>query len=101
VPEGSLTGCSVEEYYVTWAESELGVQMVRMIVEFTLAAVFVVLAIVTAVNPQWIEAVSDIGPDGGSGALEWIIVAALGVLAVIAAGLGTRSAIVRGRSAPV
>jgi hypothetical protein len=74
--------------------------MVRMIVEFTLAAVFVILAILTAVNPQWIEAVFGIDPDRGSGALEWITVAAFGAIAVLAAGLGTRTAVLRGRSAP-
>jgi hypothetical protein len=74
--------------------------MVRIIGEFTLAAVFVVLAILTAVNPQWIEAVSGTDPDGGSGALEWVSVAVFGGLAVLAAGLGTRTAVLRGRSAP-
>ena len=73
--------------------------MVRTIVEFALAAVFVLLAILTAVNPQWIEAVFGIDPDGGSGGLEWVTVVAFGALALVAAGLGTRTAILRGRSA--
>jgi hypothetical protein len=73
--------------------------MVRMIVEFVLAGIFVLLAIVTAVNPQWIETVFGIDPDRGSGALEWIIVALFGVLALVAAGLGTRTAVLRRRTA--
>ena len=72
--------------------------MVRVIVEFVLAAVFFVLAVVTGVNPEWIEEVFGTDPDSGSGALEWVIVAAFGVLAVVAAGLGTRTAVLRARS---
>ena len=73
--------------------------MVRMIVEFVLAGIFVLLAIVTAVNPQWIETLSGIDPDRGSGALEWIIMGSFGVLALVAAGLGTRTAVLRRRTA--
>ena len=73
--------------------------MVRMIVEFVCAGVFVLLGILTAVDPEWIEAVFHIDPDRGSGALEWIIVAAFGVLALLAAGLGTRTALSRRRTA--
>ncbi|MGY3380852.1 hypothetical protein ACVWYS_002809 [Arthrobacter sp. TE12231] len=73
--------------------------MVRIIVEFVLAGIFVLLAIVTAANPQWIETVFGIDPDRGSGALEWIIVASFGVLAIVAAGLGTRTAVLRRRTA--
>jgi hypothetical protein len=72
-----------------------------MIVEFSSAVVFVLLAVLTALNPQWIEAVSGIDPDRGSGALEWTAVAALAALALLSAALGTRSAVLRGRSAPV
>jgi hypothetical protein len=74
--------------------------MVRMIAEFSSAVVFVVLATLTALNPQWVEAVSGMDPDRGSGALEWVAVAALGALALLSAGLGTRTAVLRGRSAP-
>lgn len=72
--------------------------MIRMIVEFILAGVFAILAIVTVVNPQWIEAVLRVDPDAGSGALEWLIVAAFGVLALVAAGVGARDAVVRSRA---
>jgi hypothetical protein len=40
-----------------------------------------------------------VDPDRGSGALEWIIVATFGLLALIAAGLGTRTAVLRTRAA--
>ncbi|BCW70448.1 hypothetical protein NicSoilB8_14920 [Arthrobacter sp. NicSoilB8] len=73
--------------------------MVRMVVEFALAGIFMLLAIVTAVNSQWIETVFGIDPDRGSGALEGIIVASFGVLALVAAGLGTRTAVLRRRTA--
>ena len=73
--------------------------MVRMIVEFALAGIFAVLAIVTVVMPQWIEALFGIDPDRGSGALEWVIVASFGALALIAVALGTRTAVLRARTA--
>jgi hypothetical protein len=74
--------------------------MIRMIVEYVLAGVFVVLTILTLVMPQWIEAIFRIDPDRGSGALEWAIVAVFGVLALIAAAFGTKDAIaLRQRSA--
>ena len=78
---------------------ETGTTMIRMIVEFVFAGIFAILAIVTLVYPQWVEAVFGIDPDRGSGALEWIIVAAFGALALIAAGLGTRTAVTRARTA--
>lgn len=72
--------------------------VIRITGEFILAGVFLISAILTAVNPQWIEAVFHIDPDGGSGAFEWIMVGALGLLAVVAAGLGTRTAGLRRRT---
>ncbi|WP_200952502.1 hypothetical protein [Agromyces sp. Soil535] len=70
-----------------------------MIIEYILGAVFVVLAILTLVNPEWIEAIFKVDPDRGSGALEWFIVAIFGVLAVVAAALGTKDAIAMRRRA--
>ena len=51
--------------------------MVRMVIEYVLAAVFVVLAVITVTTPQWVEALFGIDPHRGSGALEWLIVATL------------------------
>jgi hypothetical protein len=56
--------------------------------EFALAGVFAILALLTAVVPDWIEVVFKVDPDGGSGALEWWIVIGFGAVAVAAALLG-------------
>jgi hypothetical protein len=42
----------------------------------------VLAAVLTAIVPSWIETVFNIDPDGGNGAVEWLIVTALVGLAV-------------------
>jgi hypothetical protein len=59
-------------------------------VEYALASVFVLLGVLTAVVPDWIEFVFKIHPDAGNGAVEWVLVAIFGVLAAIAAVYGRR-----------
>ncbi|HEY7812110.1 MAG TPA: hypothetical protein VIC62_02665 [Nakamurella sp.] len=64
--------------------------MTRVRVEVVLAAVFAVLAVLTAIWPTWIEALFEASPDSGSGAFEWAIVGACGLLAVACAVLAGR-----------
>jgi hypothetical protein len=52
----------------------------RFWVEAALAAISLALFVVTLISDGWIEFVFDVSPDGGSGALEWALVA-------VAAGL--------------
>jgi hypothetical protein len=68
----------------------MAVQMIRSRVEFALAGAFVLLALVTALMPAWIEVVFRVDPDAGSGVLEWALVTVLALLAVIAAFRGMR-----------
>lgn len=48
------------------------------------------LALLTALDPDWIEEVFKVDPDAGNGSLEWLIVAGFGVLVLSAAALGRR-----------
>jgi hypothetical protein len=54
----------------------------RIRVETALCVATAMLAIVTVFAHDWIEVVFGVDPDNGNGALEWAIVAALGLLAV-------------------
>jgi hypothetical protein len=62
---------------------------VRLCIEVSMAAVTALLALATAVWPDWIEAVFGVDPDNHRGLIEWAVVAAL--VAVTA----TISAVVR------
>jgi hypothetical protein len=63
--------------------------MTRVRIEALLSAIFAAMAILTSFWPDWIE-VFGWDPDHGDGSLEWALVAAFGVLAVIAALLARR-----------
>ncbi len=52
----------------------------RYWVEVGLAIVTGALLVLTIITREWIEIIFGVDPDGGSGALEWAIVAGLAVL---------------------
>jgi hypothetical protein len=54
------------------------------------AAVTGVAAVITAIVPDWIEAVFHIDPDAGNGSLEWLIVLALALATVTLTALAWR-----------
>jgi len=62
----------------------------RIFAESTLAMVAAALAVVTAINAEWIEWLTGLDPDGGSGALEWGIVVVVSLVAVVAGALARR-----------
>ena len=55
------------------------------------SVVFAVLAVLTLVESDWIEEVFGVDPDAGSGALEWLIVGASSLIAVVLALLARRT----------
>lgn len=48
------------------------------------------LLILTLISREWIEQIFGVDPDGGSGALEWLIVAGLLAVAVVSSWLASR-----------
>jgi hypothetical protein len=55
----------------------------RRNVDTVLACLALIGLMVTLVWPDWIEELTGLNPDGGSGAAEWVAVAVLGVLTLV------------------
>lgn len=62
----------------------------RLHIEVVLAVTSAVLCVLTLVFPAWIEKLTGLEPDAGSGALEWIIAGIFLVAAVVSAVLASR-----------
>jgi hypothetical protein len=54
----------------------------RFWAEFGLAVIAALLCGLTLVQPAWIKSVFGVDSDGGSGAMEWLVVAALAAVAL-------------------
>jgi hypothetical protein len=57
--------------------------------EVVLAAASAVLAMTTAIHPDWIESLTGLDPDAGSGSAEWAVTLILALVAV-ALAVGAR-----------
>jgi hypothetical protein len=63
----------------------------RLTIEALLALTCLMLAIVTIVDPEWIEELTGADPDAGSGTLEWLVVIGFGLVSVILSRLAWRT----------
>jgi hypothetical protein len=61
----------------------------RLRMEVLLAVISAILCALTLVFPEWIEELTGLEPDAGSGALEWII-AGLFLAAAVVSGVAAR-----------
>ncbi len=57
----------------------------RFWLESALATVTALLLVVTVIWREWIEVVFCVDPDGGSGAVEWLVVLVLGIISAVSA----------------
>jgi hypothetical protein len=62
----------------------------RLRIEAVLAGISAALCVLTLVTPEWIEALTGLEPDSGSGALEWVVAGVFLVAAVVAAVFARR-----------
>jgi len=65
-------------------------EMLRARLETAFAVLFAMAAIATTIWPTWIEGLTRLEPDGGSGETEWQFVLVLGVAATAAAVFARR-----------
>jgi hypothetical protein len=71
----------------------------RFRIELVLACISFALFILTLISAEWIEELTGLEPDAGSGALEWIITIAFAAAALVLFVLARRDAL-RLRHAP-
>jgi len=64
--------------------------VIRARIELGLSAVFAVLTVVTLVWPTWIESLTGLEPDAGSGETEWWLVVVLGLVTIALGLIGAR-----------
>ena len=57
----------------------------RFRIEAAISALSAVSLVATVIDPEWIEFVFGVDPDGGSGALEWGLSPGLAALALLSA----------------
>jgi hypothetical protein len=62
----------------------------RLRIEVVLAVISAALCVLTLVFPRWIEELTGLKPDAGSGALEWVITGVFLVAALVSAILAHR-----------
>ena len=62
----------------------------RFLIETALAVASAALLLLTLISKEWIELLFGVDPDGGSGTLEWAIVAALVAMTVAFGALARR-----------
>jgi hypothetical protein len=62
----------------------------RFWIELGLGVLSGLLLVLTLVTREWIELLFGVDPDGGSGALEWVIVACLVLLTLVFSALARR-----------
>jgi hypothetical protein len=62
----------------------------RFWIEVGLGVMSALLLLLTLVTREWIELLFGVDPDGGSGALEWLIVACLVFLTLVFGALARR-----------
>jgi ABC-type thiamin/hydroxymethylpyrimidine transport system permease subunit len=62
----------------------------RLRIEVVLAVISAALCVLTLVIPQWVEELTGLEPDAGSGALEWIIAGVFLLAAAVCAVMACR-----------
>jgi ABC-type thiamin/hydroxymethylpyrimidine transport system permease subunit len=63
----------------------------RLRIEVALAVISAAMCVLTLVFPAWVEELTGLEPDAGSGELEWIVAGVFLAAAVVAALLARRA----------